>query len=219
MGYYAQNGQKVGYNTSREGYKDVERHYPVWNQNYSVSKNVSRLLTNYFIVSFLIMEVITMSKKSKMSPEDKLMCAIYGKPLSEVTEADVERLRRKFPELMAKIDAEQDARLEAEIEEAVNSVTDDDFKRMWGCSIEESVHRSMLFAGWLEAVWHWKEQHGGDRKYYVIGDKPKPKEFTVMQVVDMAQMFYRQGQEDGKHCVEEYDRLWKVNRQHSDGEG
>lgn len=217
LGYYAQNGQKVGYNTSREGYKDVERHNPVWNQNFCVSKNVTNMVTNDIIVSFLIMEVITMSKKSKMSPEDKLMCAIYGKSLNEVTEADVERLRRKFPELMAKIDAKQDARLETEIGEAVNSVTDDDFKKMWGCSIEESVHRSMLFAGWLEAVWHWKEQHADDRKYHVIGDKPKV--FTVMQVVDMAQLFYRQGQEDGKHGVEEYDRLWKVNRQCPDGEG
>ena len=50
-----------------------------------------------------------MSKKNKstLSPEDKMMCAIFGKPLSEVTEADMDRLRQKFPELMAKIDAEQ----------------------------------------------------------------------------------------------------------------
>ena len=153
-----------------------------------------------------------MRRKSKMSPEDKLMCAIYGKPLSEVTDADVDRLRKKYPKLMAKIDAEQEARLEAEIEEAVNSVTDEDFKKMWGCTIEESVNRSMLFAGWLQAVWHWKEQHAGDRQYHVIGDKPKPKEFTVMQAVDMAQLFYRQGQEDARNGVNEYDRLWKINR-------
>ena len=29
----------------------------------------------------------------------------------------------------------------------------------------------------------------------------------------MAQLFYRQGQEDGKNGVDEYDRLWKLNRQ------
>lgn len=153
-----------------------------------------------------------MSKKRKMSPEDKLMCAIYCKPLSEVTDADIDRLRKKFPKLMAKIDAEQEARLEAEIEEAVNSVTDEDFKKMCGFTIEESVNRSMLFAGWLQAVWHWKEQHENDRKYHVIGDKPKQNEFTVMQAVDMAQLFYRQGQEDARNGVNEYDRLWKLNR-------
>lgn len=153
-----------------------------------------------------------MRRISKMSPEDKLMCAIYGKPLSDVTDADVDRLRKKYPKLMAKIDAKQEARLEAEIEDAVNSVTDEDFKKMWGCTIEESVNRSMLFAGWLQAVWHWKEQHACDRKYHVIGDKPKAKEFTVMQAVDMAQIFYRQGQEDVRSGVTEYDRLWKLNR-------
>lgn len=156
-----------------------------------------------------------MRKRSKMSPEDKLMCAIYGKPLSEVTEADVDRLRKKFPDLMAKIDAEQEARLEAEIEEAVISVTDEDFKKMWGCTIEESAHRSMLHAGWLEAVWHWKEQHAGERKYHVSNDTPV---FTVRQAVDMAQLFYRQGQEDALNGVKEYDRLWTLNRRHT-GEG
>lgn len=116
---------------------------------------------------------------------------------------------------MEKIDAEQDARLEAEIEEAVNRVTDDDFKKTWGCTIEESVNRSMLFAGRLQAVCHWKEQHAGDRKYNVFSDNPKTKEFTVMQVVDMAQLFYRQGQEDALSGVKEYDRLWTLNRQHT----
>lgn len=157
-----------------------------------------------------------MSKKSKMYPEDKLMCAIYGKPLSEVTEADVERLREKFPELMAKIDAEQDAKLEAEIEEAVNSVTDEDFKKMWGCSIEESVHRSMLHAGWADAVAHWRQTHEHDRRYVISGS---PKIFTFGQVCDMAQMFYRQGQEDVKNGVKEYDRLWTLNHQRSGMEG
>lgn len=156
------------------------------------------------------MEVITMSKKSMMSPEDKLMCAIYGKPLSEVTEADVECLRQRFPDLMAKIDAEQDAKLEAEIEEAVNSVTDEDFQKMWGCTIEESTHRTMLFAGWCEAVTKWNMEHGNDRQYHVFEFEPR---FSVRQVCDMAQLFYRQGQEDGRNGVDEYDRLWMLNRQ------
>ena len=52
-----------------------------------------------------------MRRISKMSPEDKLMCAIYGKPLSDVTDADVARLRKKYPKLMAKIDADPSATL------------------------------------------------------------------------------------------------------------
>ena len=158
------------------------------------------------------MEVFIMSKKNKrmLSPEDRLMRAIYGKPLSEVTDADVERLRKRFPKLTAKIEAEQDAKLEAEIEEAVNSVTDEDFQKMCGCTIEESTHRTMLFAGWCEAITKWNMEHGNDRQYHVFEFEPR---FSVRQVCDMAQLFYRQGREDGKNRVSEYDRLWKLNRQ------
>ena len=153
-----------------------------------------------------------MSKKNKkmLSPEDRLMRAIYGKPLSEVTDADVERLRKRFPKLMAKIEAEQDAKQEAEIKEAVNSVTDEDFQKKCGCTIEESTHRTMLFAGWCEAITKWNMEHGNDRQYHVFEFEPR---FSVRQVCDMAQLFYRQGQEDGKNRVNEYDRLWKLNRQ------
>lgn len=158
------------------------------------------------------MEVFIMSKKNKkmLSPEDRLMRAIYGKPLSEVTDADVERLRKRFPKLMAKIEAEQNAKLEAEIEEAVNSVTDEDFQKKCGCTIEESTHRTMLFAGWCEAITKWNMEHGNDRQYHVSEFEPR---FSVRQVCDMAQLFYRQGREDGKNGVSEYDRLWKLNRQ------
>lgn len=158
------------------------------------------------------MEVFIMSKKNKkmLSPEDRLMRAIYGKPLSEVTDADVERLRKRFPKLMAKIEAEQDAKQEAEIKEAVNSVTDEDFQKKCGCTIEESTHRTMLFAGWCEAITKWNMEHGNDRQYHVFEFEPR---FSVRQVCDMAQLFYRQGQEDGKNRVNEYDRLWKLNRQ------
>ena len=153
-----------------------------------------------------------MSKKNKkmLSPEDRLMRAIYGKPLSEVTDADVERLRKRFPKLMAKIEAEQNAKLEAEIEEAVNSVTDEDFQKKCGCTIEESTHRTMLFAGWCEAITKWNMEHGISRQYHVFEFEPR---FSVRQVCDMAQLFYRQGREDGKNGVSEYDRLWKLNRQ------
>lgn len=153
-----------------------------------------------------------MSKKNyrMSSPQDNLMCAIYGKALSEFTEADIESLREKYPELMEKIDAEQEARLEAEIEEAVNSVTDEDFQKMWGCSIEESVNRSMLFVGWFEAVLKWDVENRQKKHYHIGGFEPR---YSSRQVCDMAQFFYRQGREDQMNGIEEYDRLWKVNRE------
>ena len=89
------------------------------------------------------------------------------------------------------------------------SVTDEDFQKMWGCSIEESTHRTMLFAGWCEAVAKWNQEHGNDRQYHVLGFEPR---FSGRQVCDMAQLFYRWGQEDGRNGVSEYDRLWKLNK-------
>ena len=57
-----------------------------------------------------------MSKK-ELSPQDKLLQAVYGKPLSEVTEADIELLRQKYPDIVAKHEAEMEARLEAELKD------------------------------------------------------------------------------------------------------
>ena len=57
--------------------------------------------------------------KQALSPEDKLMKAIWG---------------NKW-----KTEAER----EAEIEEAVNSVSDEDYKAMWGESVEETVSKIM----------------------------------------------------------------------------
>ena len=52
-------------------------------------------------------------------------------------------------------------------------------------------------------------KHGNERKYHVF---EKRDIFSSKQVVDMAQMFYRQGREDERNSVEEYDRLWKLNK-------
>ena len=57
--------------------------------------------------------------KDKLTPEDRIMKAIYGDKWK--TEAE----------------------LEAEIDEAVNSVTDEEYKRIWGKSIDESVQEIM----------------------------------------------------------------------------
>ena len=126
-----------------------------------------------------------MSKKNEMSPEDKLLKAIWGDKYK--TEAEVE----------------------AEIEEAVSNVSDEDFKKQWGVSIEEHTNQMMLFAGWADSVSAWEREHGQERKYHV-GDFES--RFSFRQVVDMVQTFYRQGQEDGKNGVAEYDRLWTINK-------
>lgn len=67
----------------------------------------------------------------------------------------------------------------------------------------------MLWCGWLEAITDWNMKHGNECKYHVF---EKHDIFSNKQVVDMAQMFYRQGREDERNGVEEYDRLWKLNK-------
>lgn len=124
-----------------------------------------------------------------LTPEQNLMMAVYGtlKPSRE----QVEEVRDKLYEMQA------------------NSVTDEEFEKTWGVSIEEYTRRKMLWCGWLESITDWNMKHGNERKYHVFG---KRDIFSSKQVVDMAQMFYRQGREDERNGVEEYDRLWKLNR-------
>lgn len=127
--------------------------------------------------------------KKSLSPEQNLMMAVYGtlKPSRE----QFEKVRDKLYEMQA------------------NSVTDEEFKLTWGVSIEEHTKRMMLWCGWLEAITDWNMKHGNERKYHVF---EKRDIFSSKQVVDMAQMFYRQGREDERNGVEEYDRLWKLKK-------
>lgn len=134
-----------------------------------------------------------MSKR--MTPKEKLLKAIFG--TTEPTREQLEAAQEKLYEYQAK------------------QVTDEDFQKMCGCSIQESVDRSMLFAGWCDTVVRWRQEHGNDRKYTVGDAEP---EFTFRQVIDMIQTFYRQGQEDGRNGTSEYDRLWKINRGKSDAQ-
>ena len=126
-----------------------------------------------------------------MTPEQKLIKAICGKLPEEMT---IE---------------EKEAAIERAYERQANSVTDEEFKEMWGISIKESVDKSMLFAGWCDSVMRWKRDNATNRKYTISDSTP---EFTLKQVCDMVQHFYHQGVEDGKNGVSEYDRLWKINR-------
>lgn len=133
-----------------------------------------------------------MKNKKNLTPQDKLMKAIFGKLPEEMTD-------------------EEKARTEDRIyEEQANSVTDEEFEKLNGEKPDKFVGRMMLWAGWLESIMSWHREHGNDRKYHVMGDEKYI--FTAKQVVDMVQMFYRQGVEDGKNGTTEYDRLWKINR-------
>ena len=67
----------------------------------------------------------------------------------------------------------------------------------------------MLWCGWIEAITDWNMKHGNERKYHVF---EKRGIFSIKQVVVMALMFYRPGREDERYGVEEYDRLWKLNK-------
>lgn len=67
----------------------------------------------------------------------------------------------------------------------------------------------MFWCGWLEAITDWNMKHSNECKYHVF---EKRDIFSSKQVVDMAQMFYRQGREDERNGVEEFDRLWKLNK-------
>lgn len=168
------------------------------------------------------MEVLIMNKK--MTPEDNLMKAIFGKLPEEMTEEEVKqciseyRKRKSEKERSAMLaEAERlenmtDEEIEREIEEAASSVTDEQLKEMWGCSIKEFVNRTMVHAGWCEAVVNWQAEHMNDRKYHTGGDFTPV--FSLSQVIDIAQLFYRQGMEDGKNGTSEYDRLWKLNHDH-----
>lgn len=127
--------------------------------------------------------------KKRLSPEQNLMMAVYGTLTS--SREQVENVRDKLYEMQA------------------NSVTDEEFKKTWGVSIEKHTKRMMLWCGWLEAITDWNMKHGNERKYHVF---EKCDIFSCKQVVDMAQIFYRQGREDERNGVEEYDRLWKLNK-------
>lgn len=167
------------------------------------------------------MEDLIMSKK--MTPKDNLMKAIFGKLPEEMTKEEMKQWISEFCKrksekersaMLAEVERLEnmtDEDIEREIEEAASSVTDEQFKEMWGCSIEESVNRSMLHAGWCEAVVNWQTEHMNDRKYHAAGDFTPV--FSLSQVIDMGQMFYRQGLEDGKNGISEYDRLWKLNHE------
>lgn len=129
-----------------------------------------------------------MSKR--LTPMQKLMKAIYG--TTTPSEEQIEKARERL------------------IERQAASVTDEDFKRMTGRSIEETTSRLMIHAGWCDAVARWRQEHEDDRRYHVTEHE---RVFTFQQAIDMARTFYLQGREDAASGTDEYDRLCKINRE------
>ena len=69
---------------------------------------------------------------TRLTPQQKLRKAIYGSA-------------NPTPEQIAEAEARYYEREAAQ-------VTDEEFKAVWGISIDESVHNNMLWAGWFEAI-------------------------------------------------------------------
>ena len=129
-----------------------------------------------------------MSKR--LTPKEKMLKAIFG-TTSPTREQIAEAQERLF-------------------EEQANNVTDEDVEKATGVPMEEHLRKSMLYAGWCEAVAKWRLEHEKDRKYHVGGFDPV---FSFGQAVDMAMLFYRQGREDTANGNSENDRLWKLNKE------
>lgn len=129
-----------------------------------------------------------MSKR--LTPREKMLKAIFGTTTPT---------REQITEAQEKL-----------YEEQANSVTDEEIERTTGISMEEHMRKSILHAGWCEAVAKWRLEHEKDLKYLIYGFRPL---FSFGQVVDMAMLFYRQGRLDSENGTSENDRLWKINRE------
>lgn len=110
-------------------------------------------------------------KKIEMTPEDRLVEAIFGK-----TQADIER----------------------EDLEKAESVTDEEFKQMWGVSIEEHTNKMMNFVGWCNQIARWQ----------IEKKKVGSKKYEFRDLVELAERFYTMGREDEKAGTDMRQRLW-----------
>ena len=79
-------------------------------------------------------------KKIELSPEDRLVEAIFGKTLADIESKDLEK---------------------------ADSVSDEEFKQTWGVSIEEHTNKMMNFVGWCQQIARWQveKKKVGSKKY------------------------------------------------------
>lgn len=136
-----------------------------------------------------------MAMNDKMTPQQKLMKAVFGKLPEEMTAEEREHWEDRIAEMQAE------------------SITDEEYEKICGESIDSSKDRMMLYVGWCKLISKWYMEHNNDRKYHVDEFKPT---YSFRQVVDIAQMVYRQGLEDGKNGVTEYEHLWGTKNDNKD---
>ena len=107
-----------------------------------------------------------MSNK-EMSPEEKLMTAIFGKPISEMSEE------------------EKQAILDEEYDNEAESVSDEEFEKTWGISIDDHTKKMMCFVHWANAVNH-----------FLIENKCVKDSYNLHDLTRIAKFFYELGKSD-----------------------
>lgn len=107
-----------------------------------------------------------MSNK-EMSPEEKLMTAIFGKPISEMSEE------------------EKQAILDEEYDNEADSVSDEEFEKTWGISIDDHTKKMMSFVHWANAVNH-----------FLIQNKCVKDTYHLHDLTRIAKFFYELGKSD-----------------------
>ena len=123
---------------------------------------------------------MTKTNKTKaLSPEQKLMNAIFGKN------------NEHYDEVMDKY-----------YENQANSVTDEEFKKMWGVTPDEHAQHMLEFIGWCNAVSRWEMDNN------CVG-----KDMGLRQLTQMAEYFYKKGRQDESAGITLYDSLWSKEKQ------
>ena len=120
----------------------------------------------------------------QLSPEQKLMKAIFG--TTTPSQEQMELAQEKLYEYQA------------------SKVTDEDFERIHGESIDLFTNRMMEHMQFCEAVSCWALHHDEDRKYLMDEGE---NQFKYSQVVDIAQLFYNRGRYDAERAFETIEGL------------
>ena len=132
---------------------------------------------------------LKMKTRRNKNPQTKLLEAVYGS--WPPTQEQIERVQEQLYEKQAE------------------SVSPEEFKKVWGVSIEEHSQKMMLWTGWLQSIQQWRDNNSQLPRYKLTG---KPKIFSMWEVIDMVQYFYKQGVEDGQNGTTEYKRLHHINK-------
>lgn len=147
-----------------------------------------------------------------------LLKAVLGKNKADPkVREEVQRLaeqaeeKKKALAMLEELENMTDEDIERDVEE-MEKMSHKEMLQAMGMTEEEwqkSQRRSLLHIGWCNILSKWNIERSNDRVYHVGGFTPK---FSFSQVIDIMKMAYRMGQDDAKIGVDEYNRLWKLNR-------